>query len=71
MAKVFRVSGTFKMGSRQGHFATEYGVDSAEKAKERALSDFGSRHHVNRRQITIEKVEEVKDQAQARKAKGK
>ena len=54
------------MGGRQAHFATDFAVESAERAREKALSDFGSRHHVNRRQITIETVEEVKE----RKAKG-
>ncbi len=60
MAKVYRVSGTVPMGSRRAHFETDFAVDSPEKARERAYSDYGSRHHVRRRDITIEKVEEVK-----------
>ncbi|HEX9710401.1 MAG TPA: 50S ribosomal protein L18Ae [Candidatus Thermoplasmatota archaeon] len=70
MGKVYRVSGTFYMGARTAHFVTDFEVATAERAREKALSDFGSRHHVNRRQITIEKVEEVKGEAATRKGTG-
>lgn len=60
MVKVYRVSGTFQMGDRRAHFSTDFEVESAERAREKAYSDFGSRHHVSRRQIEIEKVEERK-----------
>ncbi len=62
MGKVYRVTGSFQMGDRQAHFSTNFEVASADRAREKAYSDFGSRHHVKRRQITIEKVEEVKEQ---------
>lgn len=68
MGKVYRVSGTFQMGERRAHFATDYAVESADSARERAYSDFGSRHHVSRRQIMIEKVEEVKGEGARKKA---
>ena len=65
---MYRVSGTFRMGDRTAHFASEVEVDTPAKAREKTLSDYGSRHHINRRQITIEKVEEVKGDAGVRKA---
>jgi large subunit ribosomal protein LX len=70
VVKTYRVTGTFKAGAQQARFATQFEVDSPERARERAYSDFGSRHHVNRRQITIDKVEEVKAEGAGRKAKG-
>ena len=60
MTKNYRVTGNFQMGSKRAHFAKDFAVDSPQKARERAYSEFGSRHSVKRREITIEKVEEVK-----------
>ena len=60
MAKNYRVSGSFQMGSKKAHFEKDFTVESPQKARERAYSEFGSRHHVKRREIWIEKVEEVK-----------
>ena len=61
MTKTYRVSGTFKMGHDWAHFASEVASDTPAKARERVYSEYGSRHHVNRRGIKIEKVEEVKE----------
>ena len=63
MTKMYRVSGTFKMGPSWAHFASEVASDTPAKARERIYSDYGSRHHVGRRLIKIEKVEEVKEEA--------
>jgi large subunit ribosomal protein LX len=60
LSKTYRVSGTFRMGARWSHFASEVASDSPAKAREKILSDYGSRHHLLRRYINIEKVEEVK-----------
>jgi ribosomal protein L20A (L18A) len=60
MAKNYRVTGSFQMGSKKAHFAKDFAVESPQKAREHAYSEFGSRHHVKRREIWIEKVEEVK-----------
>jgi len=51
------------MGDRWSHFATDVTTDSADKAREKILSDYGSRHHLSRRYIKVEKVEEVKAEA--------
>lgn len=61
MGKKYRVTGTFRMGSDWAHFANEVDSDTPAKARERIYSEFGSKHHVIRRYITIEKVEEVKE----------
>jgi large subunit ribosomal protein LX len=61
MTKTYRVSGNFKMGHDWSHFTSEVASDTPAKARERIYSEYGSRHHVGRRLIKIEKVEEVKD----------
>ena len=66
MAKTYRVSGTFKMGHDWSHFTSEVAEDTPAKARERVYSEYGSRHHVGRRLIQIEKVEEVKEKEAGR-----
>jgi len=61
MAKTYKVSGTFRMGDDWAHFANDVEVETPAKARERIFSNFGSRLHVLRRYINIEKVEEVKE----------
>ncbi len=61
MAKTYKVSGTFQMGHDWAHFSSDVQSDTPAKARERVYSDYGSRHHVKRRLINIEKVEEVKE----------
>lgn len=64
MSKTYKVSGTFKMGRDWAHFTSEVAGDTPAKARERIFSEYGSRHHVGRRLIKIEKVEEVKDKGE-------
>ena len=61
MSKTYRVSGTFRMGQDWAHFSSDVASDTPAKARERVYSEYGSRHHVIRRYINIEKVEEVKE----------
>lgn len=49
------------MGQDWSRFTSEVASDTPAKARERILSEYGSRHHLVRRLIKIEKVEEVKD----------
>ena len=63
MLKTYRVSGTFRMGDRWAHFESDVPADSSERAREKILSEYGSRHHVSRRYVKIEKVEEQKAEA--------
>lgn len=63
--KVFRVSGTFRMGHITTPFTIEtIGADVA-AAQDRVLATLGSRHRVNRHQVTLGKTEEIRaDQIQ-------
>ncbi len=58
------------MGDRQARFSSDLAVSSVEKAREKVYSDFGSRHHVKRREITIDTVEEVEEKAAGPKGGG-
>ena len=51
------------MGDRWAHFESDVPADSSERAREKVLSEYGSRHHVSRRYVKIEKVEEQKAEA--------
>ena len=57
--KAFRVTGKFKMGSSMTPFSKEYTAVDKKQVEEKALADLGSKHHVKRRDMAIEKVEEV------------
>ena len=58
--KAYRVTGRFEMGwaKRQG-FVKEVAAADQKGAREDVYSVIGSKHKVKRRQIVIEKVEEV------------
>jgi ribosomal protein L20A (L18A) len=49
------------MGQDWSHFSSEVSTETPAKAREKVLSDYGSRHHLIRRLIKIEEVEEVKE----------
>ncbi len=56
---VFRVTGKFLMGRAVNPFTIEaIGSDEAD-AKNRVLSTLGSKHRVNRHQITIESATKI------------
>jgi large subunit ribosomal protein LX len=57
--KAFRVSGKFKMGHAMMQFTNEYALADRRLVEDKVLSEFGSKHGVNRRNIKIEKVEEI------------
>ena len=61
MGKTYRVTGTFRMGGDWAHFSNDVETETPAKARERIYSNYGSKHHVRRRYINIEKVEEVKE----------
>lgn len=54
------------MGHNWAHFSSEVASDTPSKARERVYSEYGSRHHIGRRLIKIEKVEEVKEKGAGR-----
>jgi len=57
--KAFRVTGKFKMGHDTAMFSKEYATADKKLAEEKALTDLGSKHRASRRDIKIEKVEEL------------
>lgn len=58
--KVYRLTGKFRMGHINTKFTMEtIGADEA-MARDRILAIIGSRHRVNRHQITIDSVTEIR-----------
>lgn len=57
--KAFRIRGRFRMGRDWQAFSKELAADDESRARERLLSDLGSRHGVARKYIEISAVEEV------------
>lgn len=57
--KAFTVSGKFRMGPTNSPFTIETIANDVEAAKDRVFATIGSRHRVNRYQITIATVTEV------------
>ena len=57
--KAFRVIGTFLMKNRWQNFVKEVAAEDAAQAKQKVLSDLGSKHRVSRRMIKVEKLEEI------------
>ncbi|HUL61905.1 MAG TPA: 50S ribosomal protein L18Ae [Methanocella sp.] len=55
----FVVQGKFKAGVQWERFTKEVEANGPKNAEEKVLSDFGSRHRVPRRLITIESVKEA------------
>jgi len=57
--KAFRVTGKFKMGGSMTPFSKEYTAADKKQVEDKALADLGSKHRVKRKDMTIEKVEEL------------
>ncbi len=57
--KAFNVEGDFQMGRQRQHFTIQMIGETEDDARERALTDLGSRHGVPRRQVTITGVTAV------------
>jgi ribosomal protein L20A (L18A) len=51
--KAFQVEGDFQMGRVRQHFVIQVAAASEAGAKDRVFATLGSRHGVNRRQVTI------------------
>ena len=52
-AKAFQVDGDFQMGRVRQHFTIQVAAPSEAGAKDRVYATLGSRHGVNRRQVSI------------------
>lgn len=61
--KAFKINGKFKMGRAWTPFSTEVAAADEAGARDRILSTIGSRHRVNRRQIELGGIAEIKGEA--------
>jgi ribosomal protein L20A (L18A) len=52
-SKAFQVEGDFQMGRVRQHFIVQVAASDESAAKDRVYATLGSRHGVNRRQISI------------------
>lgn len=56
---IFRIKGTFKMGSRNQIFTKEIIADTEDQAREHTLSIIGSKHGTKRAKIDLQSIEEI------------
>ena len=54
----FKVKGRFLMGKKMQPFTMEVSSINEAQAREKVLSDLGSRHRVKRNKVFIESIEE-------------
>ena len=57
--KIYRVKGTFVMGDEYHDFTKEYKATSESDIEQKIYERFGSKHGINRNQISIESIEEI------------
>jgi large subunit ribosomal protein LX len=54
------VAGSFRQGKKNQEFSMDLVAENEDGAKEKIMSNFGSRHGAKRREITIETIETIK-----------
>ena len=59
ITKIYRVKGTFVMGDEYHEFTKEYKATSENDIREKIFERFGSKHAINRNQISIKSIEEI------------
>jgi large subunit ribosomal protein LX len=59
--KKFEIHGRFKMGEKMQKFTKVFNGISEKGVREKVYCDIGSKHRVKRNNITILKVEEIKE----------
>ena len=59
ITKIYRVKGTFVMGDEYNEFTKEYKATSENDIREKIFERFGSKHAINRNQISIKSIEEI------------
>lgn len=57
--KAFRVHGSYRAGKRDQPFSVDVVATEEEEARERVMSNFGSRHRVTRRFILVDGISEI------------
>jgi large subunit ribosomal protein LX len=60
--KIFRIQGKFMMGRSLKPFTKELKALKEEDLKEKIYSEFGSKHHISRNKIFIDKITEIKEE---------
>ncbi len=61
MTKIYRVKGSFQMGSETQVFTKELRAIKEEDIYEKLYSIFGSKHRIKRNQIKIDSIEEISE----------
>ena len=61
MTKIFRIKGSFVMGSETQVFTKELRAIKEEEIYEKLYSIFGSKHGIKRSQIKIDSIEEISE----------
>lgn len=56
---IFRITGTFQMGSRRQNFTKEIIADTSDRAKELTYCIIGSKHGTKRSHISMDRIEEI------------
>ena len=59
ITKIYRVEGTFVMGDEYHKFVKEYKATCEADIEEKIYERFGSKHAINRNQISIKSIEEI------------
>jgi large subunit ribosomal protein LX len=59
ITKIYRVKGTFVMGDEYHKFTKEYKATSEADIEEKIYQRFGSKHGINRNQISIKEITEI------------
>ena len=59
ITKIYRVKGTFVMGEEYHKFTKEYKATCENDVTDKIYARFGSKHGINRNQISIESIEEI------------
>jgi len=60
MTKPYQIEGDFQMGRIRQHFVLQVVAKDEKGAKDRVYATLGSRHGVNRRQVTIASAKALK-----------
>lgn len=59
ITKIYRVKGTFVMGDEYHDFTKEYKATCEADIEQKIYERFGSKHGINRNQISIDSIEEI------------
>ena len=59
ITKIYRVKGTFVMGDEYHKFTKEYKATCEDDVREKIYANFGSKHGINRNQISIKSIDEI------------